>query len=833
MKQFSLNGDWEVTNAKGTHTTAARVPGCIHLDLLRARLIPDPYFRDNEDRLQWIGEEDWIYRRRFHLKADILNAANLLLRADGLDTFAEIIVNGQSIAETNNMFRYWEFDLKPAVHAGENEIAIHFKSPFPYMRSCQAGHFLFHTGLDHHRANGGNWVRKESCNFGWDWGPTLVTCGIWRPLTILAFSHPRLEDFHVLQKHGSDGSVSLHMRATVTKESSDKAMSLSWFLRHPDGQVERVDLHHGDNDEAATILIPQPQLWWPAGMGAQPLYEVEVCLCDSMGQVWDTQKKKLGLRQLTLVQENDAWGRSFFFRVNGQSFFAKGANWIPADTFDNRIEKEDLRDLLASAKAANMNCLRVWGGGIYERDDFYDLCDEMGLCLWQDFMFACSAYPAHDKDFLANVRVEAVQNVRRLRHHASIILWCGNNELEQIEGLVGEQPGAMSWHHYETLFEDILGSVVAELDPSRPYLPSSEHSPVGDRSKSGDPRWGDAHLWRVWHGREPFEWYRTSYHRFCSEFGFQSLPHPETVASYTNPGERNLTSYIMERHQRSPIGNSAIMDYLLSWFQLPVGWKNTVWLSQILQSLAIKYAVEHWRRNMPRCMGALFWQLNDCWPVASWSSIDSAHRWKALHYAARRFFAPTLLSVVETPANGTLDLYLTHDGVETHNVDIAVTAETTEGKEVYAHTVKTHLPSNGAAHVATLDVQALLSEHGSRRLLFFARLLCNGAEEHRDLVLFARPKHLELVSPLLKASILSGCRNKAVIQVSTDKPALWVWLTLRGEPETRFSDNFFHLRSGESRDIILDLSRCGRKVVDPVSIVLRDLTATFQENLES
>lgn len=799
MKTLELSGSWTLTRADDGSTLPATVPGCVHLDLRAADAIPDPYFRDNEDALQWIGRTDWSYQRTFEVEAGFLSAQQVILQCDGLDTFARVRINGTEVARTDNMFRTWEFDVKSLLNEGENAIEIYFESTFPYIEERQKEHFLWHTGIDRHRLTGGNWVRKEQCNYGWDWGPKLTTAGIWRPLRLVSIEAGRLSEVFVRQSH-QGGSVALTVTVAageVTASDAHVSVNLSY-----EGEVlHTLTLPASAAGASCDVTIDQPHLWWPNGMGEQCLYDLDAALIVN-GQEVDRCSQRIGLRTLDIVRERDEWGESFKFRCNGRDFFAKGANWIPAHTFDGAVTDEVLRDLLQSAVDAHMNMIRVWGGGVYERDELYGLCDELGLCVWQDFMFACSAYPAHEDAFLENVRIEAEQNVRRLRHHACIALWCGNNELEQIEGIIGDKPGEMRWHDYCELFDKLLGRVVRTLDPDRSYWPSSEHSPLGNRVGNGastDPRWGDAHLWMVWHGRQPFEWYRTSFHRFCSEFGFQSFPHPVTVESFTNPEDRNITSYIMERHQRSPIGNFAVIDYLLSWFRLPVGWENTVWLSQIQQGLAIKYAVEHWRRNMPRCMGALYWQLNDCWPVASWSSIDYERRWKGLQYEARRFFAPLMISGVEKPESQSIEVWVTSDAVEPIEVTVVADIYAVSGEKLRTLKETTDTPINGSAIALTIDASPELEAHTQRGILVKLRLFRNDEVVSENLVTFARPKHLALDRPTLTVTEETASDGTPVIVLTTDKPALWTWLQVENNPDVRWDDNFFHVLPGERK----------------------------------
>ncbi len=697
---FSLNGDWQFGQATTDQRFPAVVPGCVHTDLLEADQIPDPFFRDNEDSLRWIGEVDWVYERTFTISAEILTRQHLILRCEGLDTLATITLNGQELGRADNMFRVWEYDLAGKLHEGENSIAIRFDSAYNYGVARLEERYIHSWSTDAHKLPGGNYVRKAAYHFGWDWGPKLIPCGIWRDIEIVAFDS-RLTDVHVQQSH-ADGSVTL--TTAISAETAD-ALSADVVVRF-DGETVAtaetgLDLGRGQ----ATLTIENPQLWWPHGMGDHPLYEVAVTLRDADGSAIDSWQRRIGLRTIELVRNPDEWGESFYFTCNGVPFFAKGANWIPADSFVTRLTAEDYRRLLTTAADANMNMLRVWGGGIYEQDAFYEICDELGLTVWQDFMFACATYPTFEDAFMENVKVEARQAIQRLRHHASIALWCGNNELEQ--GLVTDNwtSYSMSWADYGKLFDEKLAELVAELNPATSYWPGSPHTPVGDRRAWNDPRSGDAHIWDVWHGLEPFEFYYQCKHRFNSEFGFQSFPEPSTVYGYTAPKDRNITSYVMEHHQRSASGNSRIMHYMLDWFQLPTSFEGTLWLSQILQGMAIKHACEHWRRSMPRGMGTLYWQINDCWPVASWSSLDYYGRWKALHYMARHFYAPVLVSAVADATTRQVELHLTSDIHDRSLAGALVWQLTTlDGEVVDEGRISAEAKPNQNNAVATIDV---------------------------------------------------------------------------------------------------------------------------------
>ena len=826
MQTKDLSGEWALEQSGKRESIIVTVPGSVHTDLLAAGKIPDPYYRDNENSLQWIGEANWVYYRTFNIPEDFLQHDRVLLHCEGLDTLAIIKINSREVARTDNMFRSYEFNVKHILKRGRNTIEIRFESTIPYIRNRETERHL-PAWKGPHDVKGGNWVRKEPCNFGWDWGPCLVTCGIWRPIGLTAYDFARLSDVHIRQKHLKNGDVTLNIAARLETTGAYTSTTATVIVSRGGQTVVKGNAAFLAGEAHIVLAIEDPQLWWPNGMGHQPLYDVTVNLLGKDGSILDTVVKRIGLRKLILQRKADRWGESFQFTVNGVPFFAKGANWIPADIFAPRLTGDDYAQLLKSAADAHMNMLRVWGGGIYEADVFYDLCDELGICVWQDFMFACATYPVFDRAFLENTRAEVEDNVRRLRHHPCLALRCGNNELEQ--GLVGDEwnKRQMSWSDYSILFDKLLPATVRKLDPERNYWPGSPHSPRGDRKEFNDSRWGDAHLWQVWHGKQPFEWYRTSVHRFVSEFGFQSFPHPTTVQAYTEPGDRNITSFVMEHHQRSPIGNTTIMTYLLDWFRLPKSFEMTLWLSQILQGMAMKYAVEHWRRNMSRTMGTLYWQLNDCWPAVGWSSIDYHHRWKALHYMAKRFFAPLLVSAVEDADKGTVSIYVTSDLREACTGKLLWKATDVKGETLLQGEQELKILPRRSRRVRVLKVTKYLEENGSRNLVFWMELLVSDKSVSTNFVSFAHPKHLELFRPDISTSVSGKKKGSAIVTLTTKAPALWVWLDPE-DADARFSDNFFHILPGKPVKITLSVKEPFSLAEIQQRLRVRSLIDTYQ-----
>lgn len=797
METLSLNGDWTFFQAGDETPLSGLVPGCVHLDLLGNLKLEDPFYRDNEASMLWVGETDWTYQRTFKVDADLLAHERLVLRCFGLDTIATIRLNDTELAKTENMFRTYEFDVKQHLHEGENSIEIAFAAPLPYQRKMEEEKGVMAGWVEPMRISTGAWMRKEPCNFGWDWGPTLPTVGIWRDIEIVGFDTARLADVLILQNH-DNGAVDLTVKLEAER-LNDTPLTALIQVEFQNKIVAEAEITFENDFAESTIVIPKPQLWWINGMGEQPLYDVKVTLNANDVELDDIEKR-IGLRTLTLERHADEWGESFYFACNGVPFFAKGANWIPASPYPSSPYEDEYQYLVQAAVDANMNMLRVWGGGIYEVNDFYDFCDEAGIAIWQDFMFACGTYPSFDADFMANVKAEAEDNVRRLRHHACIALWCGNNEIEQGMGNAHDAwHEVVSWEDYSKLFDTLLPDVVKALDPQTDYWPGSPHSPCGDRLDWENQTCGDTHLWYVWHGKQPFEWYRTRQDRFCSEFGFQSFPPPATIAEYTLPEDRNITSYVMEHYQRSAIGNSTIIHYMLDWFQLPNAFDMLAWLSQILQGLAMKYAIEHWRRNMPRTMGTLYWQLNDMWPAPTWSSLDWHGNWKALHHMARRFYAPMLISGLEDADANTIEIHVTSD-LQTDQAAI-VRWEVTDARGAVLEAGEKAETISGATNtrIETLDVSEHVTEKTARDVLVWLSLEVEGEIVSDNLVLLERPKHLNIAQPTIDVAV-KGNGYDYTITLQSDTPALYVWLDLP-EAHQHFSDNFFHLPANTPKTV--------------------------------
>lgn len=795
MKQLSLNGAWTLEiPGSDFGTVPASVPGSVYHDLLSAGRIPDPFYRDNETEALQVMEYDFHYSRSFQADRDLLGSDAVLLRCEGLDTLATICVNGTEAGRADNMHRTWEFDVKSLLHEGENTISVRFASPTKFIRESYRANPADGSA---DAMEGFPNLRKAHCMFGWDWGPRLPDAGIWRNISLTGVDTARIRDVLVKQFH-EDGRVSLEVCTHVTR-LTDAPAAVKVSVTAPGGMVLT------GQGESCRVEIPDPQLWWPAGYGAQPLYRVEVELT-SGGARLDSWQKRIGLRTMTVSRVKDEQGESFSHCVNGVDVFAMGMDYIPEDNLLPRVTPARTRRLLEDARASHVNTIRVWGGGYYPDDYFYDICDELGLLVWQDFMFACAVYNLTEA-FEETITAEFVDNIRRLRSHPSLALWCGNNEMELFAG------GGM-WiremrqkSDYIKMFQYIIPKVLKTEDPQSFYWPSSPSS-GGDFDEPGDPARGDVHDWDVWHGLKPFTDYRNYLFSYVSEFGFQSFPCMETIESFTLPEDRNVFSYVMEKHQRNATANGRIVTYLSQTYLYPASLDKLVYASQLLQAQAMQYGVEHWRRHRGRCMGAVIWQLNDCWPVASWAGIDYFGRWKAMQYYAKRFFAPVLVSCHE-------EGLINQEGisVNTERIDprksarLNVSNETMDAFEGRI-TWSLRRPDASVIEEGAFDVSApalsavWLPEQDFTKYspydCYYAYRLTDraGRPVGEGSVLFCAPKHFRFADPGLTAR-LEG--NEIVVAASAYARSV----ELQCGADVLLEDNYFDMNGGERRVKIL------------------------------
>jgi len=817
-----LSSGWQfrALNASGHSEVAgwqqAHVPGVVQTDLLAAHLIPDPFYGDDESRLQWIGLADWEYRTTFQADANTLKREHVDLVFDGLDTYAEVFVNDQQVLAADNMFRRWRVAARPPLKPGPNTLRIVFHSPVTSMiPKVKALPYILPSVSTANEGNEENvatapYTRKAAYQYGWDWGPRYITIGIWKPVRLEAWDGARIENLHIQQQKVTRDLAELTANIEV-ESSKPQTATIRVKMTDSAGNVAfawedaRCPLDSGTNLIRQPVRIPSPKLWYPAGYGAQDRYAVEAEVLINKAVVAEASLKT-GLRSIELRRVPDQWGKSFTFVVNGIPIFAKGANVIPFDSFPSRVTPAEYRQILTAARDAHMNMVREWGGGIYESDDFYDICDELGLMVWQEFMFGGDMVPG-DLAFQQNVREEAVQQVKRLRDHPSIVLWCGNNEIEAGWQTWGDRLAFKEsitppqrervWQDYVVLFHDIIKSVAEHYGAPTPYWPSS---PSADfEAPAGSQDNGDMHYWGVWHGLEPISNYNLQDPRFMSEFGFQSFPEMRTIASFAASDQFAIDSPVMMAHQKNHGGNERILTYMLREYPEPKDFASFVYLSQVQQAEAIKVGAEHLRRDRPRTMGALFWQLNDCWPVASWSSIDYFGRWKALQYYARRFYSDLLVSPHEH--EGAVDVYVVSDKLQASDGELHVRLLSFDGKALLDKTQAVHIPPQSSSVYVTLSEADLSSAQkqgslGPESTFLVFDLRVAGQTVSRNHLFFDHMRNLKLpLKPAIQPEI-TGSGTEYTITLRSPVLARDVYLAF-GDLDVTLSDNYFDLLPNE------------------------------------
>lgn len=799
-----LDSPWSFKQTNDQVWLPATVPGCVHLDLMSNGVISDPFYRTNERDAQWIETRNWEYRTTFQCPEAWLGYDNVELEFAGLDTFADVYLNGELLLHADNMFVRWQIPVRESLQPGTNELFLAFQSPINRALPLhEKSPYRYPAVNDQAEIPLSVYARKAPYHYGWDWGPRLVTCGIWRPVRLWGWNEAHINDLHFRQLSLTPDAAELELNldvasgyegdAEVRLKIADSASSIA--VTFP------VTLREGAQTVAVSFTIPQPKLWWPNGLGEAHLYRAEAALLTPRGG--DRAARNIGLRTVEVVNEKDALGQSFLLKVNGRPVFMKGANYIPPDSFNARVTREGYEKLFEAASAAHFNMLRVWGGGVYEDDYFYELADARGILIWQDFMFACALYPADD-EFLKNVEREAVYNVKRLRSHPSLALWCGNNEIavawqewgwQQHYGY-GEDDKKALEQGYAKLFHELLPAVVRRHDPARFYFPSS---PISGWGRAEEFAVGDNHFWGVWHGEWPIEDYQTYIPRFMSEYGFQSFPDIVTTQRFADLTDFDLFSEVMQHHQRSGKGNGLLQKYLEEWFHQPLDFAALLYVGQLLQAEAVKIAVEAHRRAMPFCMGSLYWQFNDCWPGASWSSIDYYGRWKASHYAVARAYAPVLVAPVLE--GGRLAVFLVSDEKHGRQATLNLTLQKFTGEVRWRET----RPANVAANAVGLHFDEMLAAFDGWQendTLFHAELTADGETLSENTLYFAKPRALELPAPNLQRAVKETA-DGAQIVVRTDVLAKNVFLYLPGDDDAHFSDNYFDLPPGREKSVTL------------------------------
>jgi len=818
INTYELDRGWKFRRAGTKEWFPATVPGVVHLDLMRNNMIPDPYLRDNESKLQWIGEVGWEYMKTFQYEEKKFAWRHIDLVLKGLDTYANVYLNDSLILVADNMFREWYVDIKLLLHVGPNTLRIQFPAVIPENKARYA--------MLPHKLPGDEKVvcRKAAYHFGWDWGPSLVTSGIWRPIYIREWNAVNVLGVQFIQKTLTDSLAKMAAQFTMFSELDDSA-DIRIFLDTTEIFRQQVILTKGPNVIRGNFSIKNPVRWWPNGMGNPVLYNFGYEVHFN-GALAGEGRQRIGLRTIELVQDKDSTGKSFYFNVNGIPTFIKGANYIPQDNFLPRVTDSAYRRLIADVRQANMNMLRVWGGGIYENDVFYDLCDENGIMVWQDFMFANSMYPG-TKKFLDGVRDEAIQNIVRLRRHPCIALWCGNNEIEEgwenwgwskKYGYNTEDSTAV-YQTYRTIFNLILPHNVKRFDTSRAYIPSSPLHGWGHPESLTE---GDSHYWGVWWGKEPFGNYEKKVGRFMSEYGFQGFPEYSTIKKFTSPEDRSLESRVMKAHQKHPTGYETIDEYLLQDYKKPKNFESYGFVSQLLQAKGIVSAIEAHRRAKPYCMGTMYWQLNDCWPVVSWSSRDYYGKKKALHYAIPAAYDLILISpVIE---DGHVKVYISSDDRVLNRAIMTVKVLDFNGNLYSDEGFTVDIPENSSLVYYDTLQSALLGNLDPKEMVLLVTLKSTGftGMQSKNMLYFVPPKDLELPVPVInkKVTPIPGGYN---IKLTCDKLVKNIYLSTSVKGD--FSDNYFDMLPGESVDIKFITLKKNAKMGD--LIIVKSLIDTY------
>ena len=822
----TLHSDWTFCQVGDTLWSDAKVPGTIHQDLLNHNRIPNPFYGMNEEAVQWVENEDWMYRTSFVVTEEQLNRDAAVLELDGLDTYADVFLNGALILRSDNMFVGHKVPVKSVLRKGENRLLIRFRSAVKEaLPQWETNGFDYPADNDHSSKRVSIYTRKAPYSYGWDWGIRLATCGIWRPVRLVFSDVARIEDYYVRQASVSASKADVDNRLEITNVTSQPVSALLKVAYHYTANdtkevQKQIELLPGDNTVSLPVMIDNPHLWMPNGWGEPSLYKFTASVSVDGVEV-ASQERQVGLRSIRVVMEDDEHGKSFYFEVNGHPMFAKGANFIPDDALLPNVTPERYKRILEDVKAANMNMLRVWGGGIYEDDKFYDEADRNGILIWQDFLFACTTYP-HDPLFLKRVEAEAEYNIKRLRGHASLAMWCGNNEI--YEGVrywgwknkyTAEAFAEMN-RGYDVLFRQLLPDMVKRFDSDRFYMHGSPYEANWGRPESW--KIADSHNWGTWYGRKPFESFDSEIPRFMSEYGFQAFPEMKTIRTFAEEKDFELESPVMNAHQKATIGNALIKQTMGLYYKVPAKFEDLVYVGLVLQGHGMRHGIEAHRRNRPYCMGSLFWQLNDSWPVVSWSSIDYYGNWKAMQYQSQRAFAPVLINAIKEGDD--LCVYLISDELQDRD-DVRLTVELMDfdGKSHGKWTQNGKLTANTSMLFLKKRVDKFLSKQdAATSFLRFTLKAKNGAALADEVFYFAYPKDQKLPEARIETSVKK--RGEAIeMTLKTDKLArdIFIEVPVQG---VRFSDNFFDLLPGQRKKVT---------ITSPEGYSLKDFTFTLHQ----
>ena len=793
MISQSLHNNWKFQYSQESKWINAEVPGSIHLDLWNHNLIPDPFYSDNEETIQWVSKQGWDYRLLFSLENDMTEKKNKILRFEGLDTFCDVFLNGNQILSSNNMFHPWEIDVTDLVNLEENELLLKFKSPLKLMTS-KIKNADYELPADNDKAGGlSPYIRKAPYHFGWDWGPCFVTMGIWKKVELIGYDSFRTVQTTINQISCNDKVATLESELHI--ESNSEFIG-EVIIKDESSAIQEqfeVTLNPGLNILLHKFDVFSPKLWWPKGYGNQNLYNFQI-LIKINGFTIDLEKQ-IGIRNVNINTSKDVDGEKFEININGKPFFAKGANWIPADSFTTKISKKDYNSILNNAIYANFNTLRVWGGGIYEPDEFYQLCDEKGILVWQDFMFACSMYPG-DQDFLKSVKNEISYQVQRLKHHPSIGLWCGNNEIGVAWhnwGWKEKLPSSLWEKDYQELFHKLIPKIINKNDPFRFYWPTSPGFTTKLPHEGQHYHTGDNHYWGVWHGGDPFSRFKENTGRFMSEYGMQSFPNFETIKMFCPKDEFEKNSRSMTAHQKASLGNKNLEKYLDMYYPEAKDFESFIILSQIMQSYALKTAIETHRSSMPKCMGTLYWQLNDCWPGISWSTLDYYGNWKASHYQVKRSFEPLILTALEK--NDEIIFYAVNDNETIHDLTLIIKAISLNKKILKEKKIKINSLEYGSNQIGKMIKKTILKDIDLLRLELMSKDNCISKNDH----FITKPKDLILKEPSFNFNYKKN-NSKIHLQVKANNFLYKLHLICKNQSGV-FEDNFFEMLPNEQRTI--------------------------------
>jgi len=728
---------WEFKEKNSNKWYLADVCGSVHLDLLKNKIIENPFYRNNEKKYQWVGKRDWVYRTYFFVNKNILNYDRIELEFNGLDTYANVFLNKKLILKADNFFRKWVVNLKGLLKEGRNELILEFISPEKKIANMKKGYYNGRITAEY------IFVRKPAYHFGWDWGPKFVTMGIHKPIYLRLWNRVKIDDVYVnylrVDKKKAILEFEISLKSLLNQEVKISIMNNNNIIN------KYVKLIKGKNLVKISYEIENPRLWWPYNIGKPFLYDFKIEIKDK-NHLFYKWKKRIGIRKIRLVQKRDKYGKSFYFEVNGIPVFIKGANYIPQDNFLSRVDKNKYEKLINNVKKSNINMLRVWGGGFYENDIFYDLCDENGILVWQDFMFACAMYP-NDKRFYENVRQEIVQNIKRLRNHSSIALWCGNNEIYEgwenwgWKKMYSKSEQKEIYESYNNLFRKLIPNLIKKYDKQRDYIHTSPLTNWGGEIKSK----GDVHYWGIWHGNEPFENFlkKDKMARFYSEYGFQSFPSLFTINKFTKKTDRNLNSEVIKSHEKNSKGFEIIKKYMNRYFVIPKSFKDFVYVSQILQAYGIGLGIETHRRLRPYCMGTMYWQLNDCWPVISWSSMDFYLKWKALQYKVKKLYSDVIISIIKQERD--YNVYIVSDKIKDFNGKLSLKLIDFNGKEIRTYERDLIVKANTSKRYFSLNFNEVLNKFSKKDVLLYSELYDKmGKLIYNNYFYFVKPKDLNL-----------------------------------------------------------------------------------------